>query len=316
MKPRVFIGSSMEGLPIAQKVKHQLEKNSAIECIVWNDGTVFGLGASYLSSLLKAGSMFDFGILIGSKDDKAYSRGNDIMSPRDNVVFEYGLFMGQLGQFRALLLLQKGAKKPSDLDGIHISIFGGENDIQISKSLQSQVQIISEHIKEKFKSPKLGLLPSTSAAAGFYTNFLERVCDYLRSKPNIEIDKKRYDHFEIQVIIPTKLQHVMQNSASDYFANNKFREHSFKPEGGRPIWTQVKQDPTKKNGLIICDMPTTLTTIHDAIKMYLPHDYSPNSMEFQLIQVREINNFISVLKSKIYADPFSQRVIKFIEYNF
>ena len=52
-----------------------------------------------LDSLLKAGSMFDFGILVATKDDKTKSRDKGFETPRDNVIFEFGLFMGRLGEF-------------------------------------------------------------------------------------------------------------------------------------------------------------------------------------------------------------------------
>ena len=41
MKPRVFIGSSSEGLTTAKYVRKTLEKD--FDCVLWNDGTVFGL---------------------------------------------------------------------------------------------------------------------------------------------------------------------------------------------------------------------------------------------------------------------------------
>jgi len=75
MKPRIFIGSSSEELASANNVKELLTKQYGYDCILWNDGEIFGLNVSYLDSLLKAGSMFDFGILIATKDDKLKTRG-------------------------------------------------------------------------------------------------------------------------------------------------------------------------------------------------------------------------------------------------
>lgn len=314
MKPRIFIGSSSEGLPYAEQVKQLLQKKG-FDLVLWNDGQVFGLSTSYLDSLLKAGSMFDFGILVATKDDLVDSRNEINYAARDNVLFEYGLFMGRLGKFRTLILMENGVKRPSDIEGIHISTFEKEENSVKSMSLMNATNIISEHIKERYKLPELGLLPSTSVAAGFYENFLNRVCDYLRNKDSIEIKDVKYNSFEIQVVIPTRLQHDMQNSADYYFKVNNFEKHAFQPEKGRDIRTRIAQGLKQPDKLIICDIPTTLTAVYDSIEMYLPHGHT-ESKEFQLIESREINNFIAVLKSKLNRDPFSKSIVNFIEYNF
>ena len=48
------------------------------------------------------------------------SRGNLKATPRDNVVFELGLFIGRIGRQRSLLVEPRGEeiKLPSDLSGI------------------------------------------------------------------------------------------------------------------------------------------------------------------------------------------------------
>jgi hypothetical protein len=313
MKPRIFIGSSSEGLSCAEHVKNLLEENAALDCTLWNDGTIFGLNSSYLESLLKAGSMFDFGILVATQDDLTNKRGEINYSARDNVLFEYGLFMGRLGRFRTLILKQKDVDLPSDLDGIHMSEFQrGEND-EITDSLVKEIQIIKDHILERYKLPELGLLPSTSVAAGFYENFVERVVDFLREKATLEIDGVEYDSFEVQVVLPSKLQHDMQKSADYYFKIRNFKRHEFEAPG-RGIRTRIASHPEEANKLIICDIPTTLTAVYDSIEMYLPQGHTES--EFELIELREIHNFRTVLERKVNRDPFSKSIVQFIEYDF
>jgi hypothetical protein len=312
-KPRIFIGSSSEGLEVANTVKEVLSKD--FDCVLWNDGTVFGLSTSYLDSLLKAGSMFDFGILVATKDDRIHSRGEDQYAARDNVLFEYGLFMGRLGKFRTLILLEDEAKRPSDMEGIYLSEFNKTAKEGDYKSLTHQLQVIAAHIQEKYKLSELGLLPSTAIAMGFYENFVKRICDYLRTKDFVEIDHVRYEEFEIQIVIPSVLQHNMQDSADHYFKINKLTRHEFKPETGRGIRTRIAQDSNNPNKLIICDIPTTLTAVYDSIALYLK-DGQTESKEFKLIEAREIHNFLTVLKTKLIRDPFSKSILKFIEYTF
>jgi Predicted nucleotide-binding protein containing TIR-like domain len=72
---------------------------------------------------MNALEQFDFGIMVLSPDDLLESRNERFASPRDNVVFELGLFMGRLGRSRTFIVHEKDAnlKLPSDLAGISIS---------------------------------------------------------------------------------------------------------------------------------------------------------------------------------------------------
>jgi hypothetical protein len=311
MKPRIFIGSSSEGLATAQLVKKSFKKD--FDCVIWNDGPVFGLGVSYLDSLLKAGSMFDFGILVATKDDKTKSRDKRFDTPRDNVVFEYGLFMGRLGKFRTLILREEGAKLPSDMEGIHTSRYVGGKSRAAAESLKREIEIIRTHIRERSELPELGLLPSTGVAMGYYANFIDRVCNYLRQKQTEIIDRVSYSSFEVQIVIPKTLERNMQGRAADYFKANGFTKHTFEPAGGRGITMTIGRPKKQPGKLIICDVPTTLTPLYDAIEMYLQKGHAGKSNEQKLIEARELNNFLAVLKAKVAEDSFSKKVVRFID---
>jgi Predicted nucleotide-binding protein containing TIR-like domain len=104
--PSLFIGSSTEGLDIAREVELQLHRDSVTT--IWKDG-VFGLGGGTLESLMNALDQFDFAVMVLSPNDLIESRGQSYASPRDNVLFELGLFMGRLGRSR--LFTKKDKKK-------------------------------------------------------------------------------------------------------------------------------------------------------------------------------------------------------------
>lgn len=116
----VFIGSSREGLGIAQAL--QLELEAAALSTIWYQG-VFGLSQGTLESLEEALPSFDFAILVITPDDVAVVRDRVVQLPRDNVLFELGLFMGHLGRRRVFVVYcdDGNTKLPSDLAGITVA---------------------------------------------------------------------------------------------------------------------------------------------------------------------------------------------------
>jgi predicted nucleotide-binding protein len=117
-KPIIFIGSSSESLPIAEAMAAQIP-NSVAHVRLWSIG-VFGASKFPIEDLEAQVQVSDFAVLVCSRDDQVISRGEQSDAPRDNVVFELGLFMGALTRHRTFLLvpLGKPVKLPSDLLGL------------------------------------------------------------------------------------------------------------------------------------------------------------------------------------------------------
>jgi hypothetical protein len=133
-KPVVFIGSSTEGDKIAYAIQENLENDCDI--YVWTQG-VFELGSSYLESLINELDKADFAILVLTEDDITISRNQQTVSPRDNVLFELGLFMGRLGRNRSFFVYDKNKniKIPSDLSGISGAAFTMQQSGNLKASL-------------------------------------------------------------------------------------------------------------------------------------------------------------------------------------
>jgi hypothetical protein len=121
-KPSVFVGSSREGLEIARAVQFQLKDDALVS--VWNEGA-FGLGQGTLESLVAVLDRFDFAVLVITPDDVVASRETASQAPRDNVMFELGLFMGRLGRARTFAICSsaRDLKLPSDLAGVTLARF-------------------------------------------------------------------------------------------------------------------------------------------------------------------------------------------------
>ena len=93
--------------------------------------TSFNPGTTTLERLLELTRQVDFAAFVFARDDwtTASPAGSPIpesgqASPRDNVVFEAGLFGGVLGMRRTFILHASGSKLPSDLLGLTCIRYG------------------------------------------------------------------------------------------------------------------------------------------------------------------------------------------------
>lgn len=120
-KPRIFLGSSGKQEKLLQALTRGLGDIARVE--PWT--TSFNPGTSTLQRLIELTQEVDFAAFVFAQDDWTTSSpsaspqpGPAQASPRDNVVFEAGLFGGVLGMRRTFILHASGAKLPSDLLGL------------------------------------------------------------------------------------------------------------------------------------------------------------------------------------------------------
>ena len=126
-KPRLFLGSSGKQEKFLQALTRGLSDIARVE--PWT--TSFNPGTSTLERLLELTREVDFAAFVFAQDDwtasspSASQPGSGQASPRDNVVFEAGLFGGVLGMRRTFILHASGAKLPSDLLGLTCVRYAG-----------------------------------------------------------------------------------------------------------------------------------------------------------------------------------------------
>lgn len=121
-KPRLFIGSSTEGLPIAEALQVGLEYDA--EVTVWSQG-VFGLSSFTLEALIEQARGSDFAVLVLTADDMLTKRGESKPVARDNVLFELGLFIGIAGRHRTFIVHPRGhdMHMPTDLSALAVATY-------------------------------------------------------------------------------------------------------------------------------------------------------------------------------------------------
>jgi hypothetical protein len=310
MKSRIFIGSSKEGLSIATEIKNYF--SSDYDCYLWTDD-IFRFNDNFLETLMKEASLFDFGFMVFTKDDYTTSRLNSFDTPRDNVIFEFGLFIGRIGRDRAFIIKDEDVKIPSDLLGITLAEFKCSKDssgklLMDQDSLLKTLDKLKVQIEEKINLGILGMRPSTVLAIGYFYNFVQPVCDHLGCGHEIEVKGKKYPKAKFKIILPKNLDSDLKKKATMFYKKNSFEALQIETtHRAYPLYVTI--DEADEN-LILSDMPTTLNGIDKAIDMYLRVGHIGKSNEQKLLEERELRNFEMVLRKLIENDAYCQEYIE------
>lgn len=189
-KIKVFVGSSRESLNVARGIKACLEEET--EVLVW-DEDLFEPGGYTLDQLLRLAASSDFAVLVWSADDEVISRGQHRSSPRDNILFEAGLFYGALGKERVFLFVQAEdePKIPSDLHGLTVINYHRPADERYRAAVSTpclRVAQLMRRLGPRLKAPAEG--EEALRSATFYANLdeardaIKRAC---KDSPTIRI---------------------------------------------------------------------------------------------------------------------------------
>jgi len=143
-KPRIFLGSSGKQEKLLRALTRGLEDIAHVE--PWT--TSFNPGTTTLERLVELAHEVDFAVFVFAQDDWTTTSppapdpaGSGQASPRDNVVFEAGLFGGVLGMRRTFILHASGAKLPSDLFGLTCVRYA-------DATTPSEVRVINEKLRK------------------------------------------------------------------------------------------------------------------------------------------------------------------------
>jgi hypothetical protein len=133
-------------------VASRLESLGCGNARVWDEG-VFSLNQGVLERLLAVVVDYDFAILIWAGDDVTESKGTSKASPRDNVIFECGLFMGALGRDRVFVVCDQNmaVKVPSDFAGVTLAYYDGS---RVEDDGLSAVRTACDQIAREINKPR------------------------------------------------------------------------------------------------------------------------------------------------------------------
>jgi hypothetical protein len=149
-KPRIFLGSSGTQAKLLQGLTRGLRDVAHVD--PWT--TSFNPGTTTLERLVELAHEVDFAAFVFARDDwtavnTTANPGVDAAagqaSPRDNVVFEAGLFGGVLGMRRTFILHANGAKLPTDLLGLTSVRYGQEGTA-------AETRVVCEKLKKAIEN--------------------------------------------------------------------------------------------------------------------------------------------------------------------
>jgi hypothetical protein len=314
-KPSIFIGSSSEGLEVAAAVKQYFADFDEVD--IWTEG-VFGLNQAYLESLLRAANLYDFAILCLTADDLVESRGKTQKAPRDNLVFELGLFMGRMGANRAFILCEDSIKLLSDFQGIAVTTFHRPPGGDLLEAIHASCLGIRNSMESALQKSEPGFLPSTALAIGYFENFISKIYEALVSRQEFYIETPAsnsatsgeqpvepvaYDTFSLNIILPRSLDDLEQNNfrwivrdLKQIVLKTGFRRFPFY------VTSDVKlenPDGTGKRKLVLFDIPTTLLASRKIIQMLIGGSAIGDDLSAAKLEQREILNFEKTLRYKL-----------------
>src|SRR5262249_13134669 len=125
-KPTVFVGSSAEQVSIVLPIQTGLYH--VADVVPWTNA--FRPGEMTLDVIVEKANQADFAVFVFGPDDWIESRTARTAAPRDNVVFEAGLFGGVLGMKRTIIVHDKNVKLPSDLQGLTPIRYDAKEDVE------------------------------------------------------------------------------------------------------------------------------------------------------------------------------------------
>jgi len=177
-KPRVFIGSSSEGLDTAKHLQVALEEDHFCVATVWNQN-VFEPSSYTMESLVTQAEDSDFAVLVATADDTVASRGGSRSTARDNVILELGLFIGAIGRTRTYIVRKEGEDLhlPSDLVGLTWLQVSDREDDNVSAAVTGPALAIRRQIRALGRKPR----PQTVASGHETEQDLDRALRLLRA---------------------------------------------------------------------------------------------------------------------------------------
>jgi hypothetical protein len=135
----IFLGYSTQASDVAVRIRTMIEARLKLRVFDWRRD--FIPSESIWDSIARAEQTTTCGVFLFMEDDEIKSGKNELRAPRDNVIYEAGYFAGAKGRSKTIIIHEKSAKLPTDLDGIiHIPLESRNKIGDVEKALAAHLK--------------------------------------------------------------------------------------------------------------------------------------------------------------------------------
>jgi Predicted nucleotide-binding protein containing TIR-like domain/Histidine-specific methyltransferase, SAM-dependent len=173
---KVFLGSSTAAKAHVEKIAVWLA-DAGVEPVPWEEPQVLLPGLPTMRQLLNIAGEVAGAVFVFAEDD--LMADGRVALPRDNVILEYGLFAGTLGEKNAIVIVVGNPKLPTDFSGVYVDL---------NKPEKARVQL-REWVKRlrPREYPYASQIFPTYVDAAFATNHKHAARPEILSKINDEL---------------------------------------------------------------------------------------------------------------------------------
>jgi len=183
------------------------------------------------------------------------------------------------------------------------------------QSIETAIDKIKNRIENIFDDVEINFLPATSLAIGYFKNCINIFASIVHTiKGDLsypakwkqkDLDEtefsaiteriKRAKNVKLKIVIPPALEGAIQENINKDITTEKFKTIAF-PGANRPLTLACLRSSLSDNSenLIFYDIPTTMNSSLDAIKMVTPYDQIE-----KLLKEKERRNFRKAIEYKI-----------------
>ncbi len=328
--PNVFIMSSSHGLALAKALASVLGRGKRMDVKTWSDPGQFRTGDSFIDTLRRTTIQYDFGICVMTPDDATVVRNERVREPRDNVLFEFGLFMGARGIRRAFpLVVQVGRKKaaiPSDMKGVsHLTLkldrLKGLSAYELRPQVEALGRELADRMLDLYEQPEITILPSTGLAIGYFHNFILPVFGSLVEKRYVDLHasggkSKRRINVDVHqarmvICIPSDLKDATKESWAAKCRSLRLGTAEVDPPAKYPRAYPFRIQPARRGqALTIYDSPTTLLAARHSVNRLLKGT-GATTRDVEQAEEKEVHNFRKTIEALLRDpdnDSFSRQV--------
>ena len=137
---KIFLGSSTEAKGAMVEVASWLEDEGRHAVLRWDAPGVFTPDHGVFEELLRLAAEVDGALLIFSEDDRTWKRGEQLSTTRDNILFEYGMFVGALGRDSVRRVVVGRPDPATDLLGLHAIRLPPNDDRDADREAREQAR--------------------------------------------------------------------------------------------------------------------------------------------------------------------------------